>query len=77
MTLPDVAQRKLQQLSQQASDAMALRDAAKKQTGDVEAPGAVVDQQQGERGSMLQRRWRQLRRASGLAAVPLSRMAGT
>ena len=36
MTLPDVAQRKLQQLSQQASDAMALRDAAKKQTGDVE-----------------------------------------
>ena len=36
MTLPDVAQRKLQQLSQQASDAMALRDAAKEQTGDVE-----------------------------------------
>ena len=36
MTLPDVAQRKLQQLSQQATDAMALRDAAKKQTGDVE-----------------------------------------
>ena len=36
MTLPDVAQRKLQQLSQQASDAMALRDTAKKQTGDVE-----------------------------------------
>ncbi len=42
MTLPDVAQRKLQQLSQQASDAMALRDAAKRQVGDAESRAHVL-----------------------------------